>query len=163
MNDDEPSRIEAELRELRPAKLPPDFAARLAAARPGAAHPCRLPSAHEARPVRWTHLLRWFAPATAAVAGILALVIWQKAPGKSSGPTPVDVSTPASLHADDVEIDRRLIGAFEAIATLPGGEPVRIRCREWMDEVVLRDTSRGVAIQQRAPRIEIVPVSFETF
>jgi DNA-directed RNA polymerase specialized sigma24 family protein len=67
------------------------------------------------------------------------------------------------LEADDVEIDRRLITAFEAVATLPTGEPVRFRCSEWSDEVVLRDRARGVVIEQRTPRFEVVPVRFETY
>jgi hypothetical protein len=93
----------------------------------------------------------------------LALVIWLNQSNGANSGTPLRSDVPRALQADAVEIDRQLIGAFEAIATLPDGEPVRLRVREWMDEVVLRDTAHGVAVQQRSPRIEVIPVSFETF
>jgi len=67
------------------------------------------------------------------------------------------------IKADDVEIDQRLVSSFDAVAQLPSGLPVRFRCREWADEVVLRDTARGIVIEQRAPRLEVVPVSFEMY
>jgi hypothetical protein len=70
---------------------------------------------------------------------------------------------PHAVRADDVEIDRQLVNAFDAVATLPDGEPVRVRCQQWIDEVVLRDNKHGVAIQQRTPRFEVIPLRFETF
>jgi len=73
------------------------------------------------------------------------------------------VSAPHAVRADDVEIDRQLVDAFDAVATMPDGEPVRVRFQQWMDEVVLRDNKHGVAIQQRTPRFEVIPVGFETF
>jgi hypothetical protein len=56
-----------------------------------------------------------------------------------------------------------LVAAFDAVARLPDGQPVRFRCREWSDGVVLRDSARGIVIEQRMPRLEVVPVSFETY
>jgi hypothetical protein len=163
VNEHEQDSFETELRRLPPAKLPEEFAERLADARPDVAQwrpaPCAR-SPQLARRLRW---LRWLAPATAAAAGLVALVLWLNAPDRTISNHPARAAAPPALRADDVEIDRQLIGAFEAVATLPDGEPVRIRCREWLDEVILRDTARGVAIEQRTPRFEIIPVCFETF
>jgi hypothetical protein len=163
VNEHEQDLFEAELRQLQPAKLPEDLAARLAAARLNVAALEAKPSADRRRSARWLPLLRWLAPATAAAAATLALVVWLNRPDGGRPETPLHAVSPRALQADAVEIDRQLIGAFEAIATLPDGEPVRLRVREWMDEVVLRDTAHGVAVQQRSPRIEVIPVSFETF
>jgi hypothetical protein len=73
------------------------------------------------------------------------------------------VTVPPPLKADSVQIDEQLVGAFDAVGRLPSGEPVRFHCREWMDNVVLRDKTRGVVIEQRTPRVEVVPVRFETY
>jgi hypothetical protein len=82
--------------------------------------------------------------------------------GKPRGQTFAVFAKP-TLKTDDVEIDRRLVAAYDAVAQLPGGEPVRFHCREWADNVVLRDQVRGVVIEQRTPRMEIVPVRIETY
>jgi hypothetical protein len=163
MNEHENFRLEAELSQLRPAKLPENLVERLAAGRPNVSmqiseHPSRAPQASD-----WGRLLRWLVPATAAVACLVVLVLLVSAPKTRKPELAAGIPAPSGLEADTVEIDRRLIAAFDAVATLPSGEPVRVLCREWMDEVVLRDTARGVSIEQRAPRFEVVPVSFETF
>jgi hypothetical protein len=49
------------------------------------------------------------------------------------------------------------------VAHLPNGEPVRFLCREWRDEVILRDPARGIVIERQTPRLEVVPVRFETY
>jgi hypothetical protein len=49
------------------------------------------------------------------------------------------------------------------VAQLPNGEPVRFRCREWRDDVVVRDPGRGLVIERSTPRLEVVPISVETF
>jgi hypothetical protein len=67
------------------------------------------------------------------------------------------------LKADAVEIDKPLVAAFDTVARLPGGEPVRFRCREWNDHLVMRDSARGVVFEQDVSRIEVVPVSIETY
>ena len=56
-----------------------------------------------------------------------------------------------------------MVASFDAVARLPGGEPVRFRCREWADDVVVRDPARGIVIERRTPRLEVVPVSIETY
>ena len=68
-----------------------------------------------------------------------------------------------TLKADTVEIAREWVGSFDAVARMPGGEPVRFRCREWTDAVVWRDSAHGIVVEQRTPRLEVVPVSFDTY
>jgi hypothetical protein len=102
-------------------------------------------------------VLRWLAPAVAVV--VVGAIIWRA--NLPAGRGPETISTP--IKADDVRIDQQLVSTFDAVAPLPSGEPVRFRCREWMDEVVLRDSRRGVEVTRRVPRVEVVPVRFETY
>ena len=156
MNDMDLEHLEAELRRVVPAPPPEEFMARLLAARP------TMPIAQtkpivRARPYAgfdlsaW--LMRWMLPATALVIG--ALVVWRvNLPGAKAAP---------ALSADNVQIDEQLVSTFDTVAPLASGEPVRFRCRTWMDKVVLRDKERGVMIEQDTPRVEVIPVSFETY
>ncbi len=156
MNDMELEHLEAELRRVVPARPPEDFMARLKAAQPA------MPEMRTELPVRarrsagidlsaW--LMRWLVPATALLIG--ALVVWRVSlPGANAAP---------AMSADNVQIDEQLVSAFDTVAPLASGEPVRFRCRTWMDKVVLRDKARGVMIEQETPRVEVIPVSFETY
>ncbi len=156
MNSRDHDLFEAELRRLAPAPPPAELMAKLAAAIPQ-------PSTLNPQP-SWQLLLRWLVPAAAAAAVVGVLLVWQ-----SSGPEtrlprkPLAALTHPPLRADNIEIDRQLVAAFDAVARLPGGQPVRFRCREWADEVVLRDPTRRLVIESRTPRLAIVPVSFETY
>lgn len=67
------------------------------------------------------------------------------------------------IQANQVEVDQELVAAFDAIAQLPDGEPVRFRCREWNELVTLHDSARGVVIERQEPRFVIVPIRFETY
>ena len=80
---------------------------------------------------------------------------------KSSGARPSGIEP--MVRADNVEIDRQLVATFDTVAQLPDGEPVRFRCSEWLDDVVLRDSARGILIEHRMPHLEIVPVGFEVY
>ena len=73
------------------------------------------------------------------------------------------VAARPALAADNVEIDRTLVAAYDAVARLPGGEPVRFRLNEWADDVILRDSARSVVVEQRTPRVEVVPVGFDVY
>jgi hypothetical protein len=163
MNDREHEPFEAELRRLKPAEPPEEFMARLAAARPMPRAQSSVRSRAAWQPGVWRVPLRWLAPAMAA-AVVAVLLVWQPSKPEAGRPGP-PVIAPAkpALKADDVEIDRHLVAGFDAVARLPGGEPVRFRCREWMDSVVLRDSARGVEVEQHTPRLEVVPVGFETY
>jgi hypothetical protein len=162
MNGEQRDPFESELSRLQPARFPEHFSVRLAAAEPVAGRPAAGTQPRASRMGFGLRALRWCAPAAAAVGlAFLAARLHPRA-SQAPGATPPSEAS-AALRADHVEIDRQLIGTFNAIATLPGGEPVLVQCREWMDDVVLRDTRRGVAIQQRTPRFEVIPVRLETF
>jgi hypothetical protein len=161
MNAQDP--FEAELRRVKPAAPPQDFLLRLRATH--LSPRTRRTFVHDSAPIGlWRFLLRWVVPATAAV--VVGVVVWRAGfpvgPGVSKFERGTIASTPG-LNANDVEIDRELVGSFDAVARLPGGEPVRFRCQEWVDQVVWRDRERGVLVEQRTPRMEIVPVRYETY
>jgi hypothetical protein len=94
---------------------------------------------------------------------VVLLVRWPSGHESRQDSHPGSAEPRPALKADDVEFDQQLVAAFDAVARLPGGQPVRFRCREWADAVVLRDSARGIVIEQRTPRLEVVPVSFETY
>jgi hypothetical protein len=162
VNEQDEKQFEAELRKARPARLPEVFAARLAAAKP------ELEQARTREPLRepdvplWVILRRWLVPAMALMLGALAL--WQlnrlpigtRRQGEAAAPQP-------SLEADNVRINEELVSSFDTVAKLPTGEPVRLRFQGWMDQVVLSDRKGGLVFQQRTPRVEVVPVGFETY
>jgi len=109
---------------------------------------------------RW-HLWRWLGPAVVVgVAGWLVVRVNFK-PGNSAEKKP---SVPVfGMKADDVHVDEELVSSYDVVAKLPGGEPVRFRCRQWRDQWSVTDTNRGVEIVQNNPRVEVVPVRFETY
>ncbi len=167
MNDNELAKFEAELKRLRPARLPESLEARLLEAQPA---PCQPVFRHkEPSPIGWfgglNVWLRWLAPVAAAM--VAGLWIWR---GQLSGPEspgssdvlPIAVFGPA-LKADDVQIDQQLISTFDAIGQLPSGEPVRVRCEEWVDDVTMRDIRTGLMVQKKTPRFEIVGVRYDTY
>jgi hypothetical protein len=164
MNDRDEELFEAELQRLKPARPPEELITRLVAARPTkhvplGARPRGIP---QVRP--WWWQLRWLAPAAAAATLVVTLfALRTAAPGTGSEVQPVGAPAGHAFKGSDVEIDRRLVAAYDAVAELPGGEPVRFRFSEWTDKVVLRDTDRGVEIEQSTPRVEVVPVGYEVF
>ncbi|HYG34786.1 MAG TPA: hypothetical protein VEC99_08385 [Clostridia bacterium] len=164
MKEFDPEVFEAELQQLRPAKPPQEFLDRLAktAPMPQTSKPVG-PSAW-ACVIAWWRTVRWWAPLGAAAAlAVFLAVRHTPTPAPQPPAQPLVASVEPALHADDVEINQQLIAAFDAVAELPTGEPVRFRCREYVEDVVLRDSARGVEIQRRTPRLEIVPISFETY
>jgi hypothetical protein len=169
MNDQENELFEAELRRLKPARLPMELQRQLEEsplAPTNAPHrERRLPM--KRGPLTWPLWLRWAVPgAGAAVLGLLALLVLVVIPQtRQRGMTP-EPSTWASgpaLKVDQVEINRELLGSFDAVAEMPDGEPVRFRFQEWMEAVTLRDSVRGLEVVRYTPRIEIVPVNFASY
>ncbi len=154
MSQCDPENYEPELRKLRPAKAPEPLLARLLERLPARPEPGSV-AAPAPRPSPWWLWLRWLAPATVGAAALVFLS-WRAAVAPSR-------PTDTALRADQVEVDQKLISVFDTIETLPDGRPVRFRCREWSDAVVVRDSARGVVIENRTPRLEVVPVRFETF
>jgi hypothetical protein len=100
------------------------------------------------------------------VLGLLALLVLVVIPQtRQRGMTP-EPSTWASgpaLKVDQVEINRELLGSFDAVAEMPDGEPVRFRFQEWMEAVTLRDSVRGLEVVRYTPRIEVVPMNFASY
>jgi hypothetical protein len=166
--DREQDKFEAELRRIAPANPPEVFMARLLAAGPPAKATCpeALPQAVEVP--GFAQWLRWLIPATAA-ALVVAVVLRAGLPPiarvaiSTANPETSATPTPTVLKADDVRIRHDLISSFDAVARLPGGEPVRFRFQQWMDQVVLSDSAQGLVVESRTPRVEVVPVRFETY
>jgi hypothetical protein len=161
----EQQEFEAALRRTRPVKLPEELRSRLLAAAP----PIKARSAPPwpaLAVLGWLRVLRLALPA-AAVVLIAAVVVWRSAsPSKpkainSTSNSGMVATTP--LKADEVKIDQELVSSFDTIARLPGGEPVRFRCNQWLDEITLSNKAQGLVLQERAPRLEIVTVGFETY
>ncbi len=161
MNEQDNERLEAELRRMKPARLPDELQSRLEAARPQPLWHTVTRQRSRPQPPGWWLWLRWLAPAM--VAGLALLLVVAQADRKLPGVSPTTAATEPPLKADQVEINHKLLASFDTVANLPDGEPVRFRCREWVDAVTLRDSASGVEVVQRTPRIEVVPVSFETF
>jgi len=163
---------ENDLDLIEAARPPEDFLARLVAASPtrseAGAPPPRARHAAAGGAVRlstlWRHWPRWLIPAVATVLLVVGFPLLRPGGLKPRAREPgLAVGARPALKADDIQIDRQLVAAFDAIAHLPDGEPVRLRCREWADEVVMRDSARGITIERHIPRVEVVPVSFETY
>jgi hypothetical protein len=109
----------------------------------------------------WGGVFRWLAPALTVAAVVLFLVKAYFIFGSRLNPKPPAIA--AGLKADDVRVDQELVSSFEVVAKLPGGQPVRFRCRQWRDQLILTDHRRGVEIEENSPRVEVVPVRFETY
>jgi hypothetical protein len=156
--------MEVELRRLTPAEPPREFMVRLERLLPAAPA-----SAKPARPLIsptsfWWQLARWLAPVTAGVVLIIAALVWLPLkPATETGRSNPKIAAKSALKPDDVEIDRQLVAAYDAVAQMPDGEPVRFRCQQWMDDVVLRDAARGLRIEQRTPRFEVVALKQDTY
>ena len=159
MNDYDLELFEAELQRLKPAPLPDELAAKLATARPSRRE---IAAGGGSRPLLEHLLPRWLLP-LAAAAGLALVSVWLfggKKPGQESAAT---LHPPAGITADDVEVGHRLVSTFDTVARLPDGSPVRFRCEQWVDEVVVRDSSRQIQVERRKPRLEVLPVRLETY
>jgi len=165
MKDSEFEEFEAELRKLHPAQLPESVSSRLAeiGARPQIKGPRTTRERSSGARARIPQWLWWLTPATAAA--IVGLFAWNhsKGPPGISNSLATPAPSTARLRADDIRVDQELVSSFDAIAELPDGEPVRFRFQEWLDQVVVRDSRNGVVIRQQRPRVEVIPVRFETY
>jgi hypothetical protein len=164
LNEEDLRKLEGELARLRPAPAPRTFLASVLSATRAASRVPPRPAPAPDLFANWLAWLRWLAPVTALL--IAGLFVWRSATNSvnsisagNQGPR----ESAQAINADDVQIDSRLISTFDAVAVLPSGEPVRFRCNEWLDDVVFRDRSRQVAIEQQLPRLEATPIGFETY
>jgi hypothetical protein len=161
MNEQEQELFETELRRLELSQLPHELQARLQRLRQTEPlKEIRRPQAAFRERGAWAWL-RWIAPATAAMLALFA-VIWHLNRDTSTAPTHL-ASPNKAFKADHVEIDRELLDSIDTIQHTPDGEPVHFRINQWMEAVTLRDSTRGVEVIQRTPRIEVVPVSFGSY
>ncbi len=160
MNDPEFETLETELRSLSPADPPPELLERLVAARPRPVL-ATAPDVTGREPgFSWADVLNWLMPATTVAALVIGgLVLLAPHRGKA----PAGVASAPSAPEETVEIDRQLLASYDAIAQLASGEPVRFHCQEWDEKVTVRDPVRGIAIERRIPRLEVTPVSLETY
>ena len=161
MTENELARFEAELKRAQPARLSEKFMAKLRAAKRGNGALDResLQSEGVWRP-GWS-LWAWLSSALAVIAVGFIVVHGKLHRQLNSIQQPLAIDY--GLKADDLQVNQELISSYEVVATLPTGEPVRFRCRKWEDQLVVKDKKRGVEIQQDSPRVEVVPVRFETY
>jgi len=109
----------------------------------------------------WLRGWRWLALATPATIGAIMIVRLESSP--LTAPAKADPAEIAPVTASGVQIDHELVSSFDAVAQLPGGEPVRFHCQKWIDQMVLRDKYQRVLLSESSPRLEVVPVRFETY
>jgi len=163
MSEFDPGQFEKELQTLRPAKPSPQLLEQIRVQLRAESKPASDPVRLARFPLRWNLAWRWLVPAS-ALAAIAALVLFaQSAARRPETPQPRTALKQPTLKADKVEIDRQLVADFDTITETPGGRPMRFRCEQWLDRVRLRDSAAGLTIERTTPRVEIVPVRFETY
>jgi hypothetical protein len=164
MSEFDPEQFDKKLQTLRPAKPSPQLLEQIRVQLRAQSKPASRSVRLATFQLRWNLAWRWLVPAS-ALAVILAFVLFAQSAARrpETPPQPTTASKQPTLKADKVEIDRQLVADFETISETPGGQPMRFRCEQWLDRVRLRDTAAGLTIERTTPRVEIVPVRFETY
>ena len=165
MNGNGSEGFERELQKLSPARVPEELMTRLTASIPRAVQPVRMPPP-VATKQPWWRLPGWLIPAVGSAAAMLALAAWLWRPHQAPLPNAATKApqTAKIFKADAVEIDRELLGSYETVATLGvDGPPIRFSCQQWQDTVVFKDNARGLVVERRVPRLEVVPVKLDTY
>lgn len=163
MTDHEQEKFDAQLRQLKPAKLPEELVARIQAA---VSSSTSSPRQTTQTSPSFLQILRWLIPATAVLIVVAALLHRQqntREPALSNVASQESSVIAAPIRPDSVQIGKELVSSFDAVATLPGGEPVRFRCQQWINTVVVDDEKRGLVMQSRTPLVVVVPVGLETY
>ena len=159
MMQEEQERLEAALRQMPPAAPPPDFMERLRVATAEAPPVKRRAADRTFRTFRWAGMfVGWRGLAVGVPAAAMMVLAWL-----GLHPTTGQASDASGIKANAVQVDHSLVASFDTVAQLPGGEPVRFRCTEWQDDVVIHDDAHGVVISKSTPRVEVVPVRLETY
>jgi hypothetical protein len=160
MDDANLNSFESELRRLTPAAPNSALLRRIrqAGSRARAVSPLRRDPARS-----WLNLLKWLMPATASGMALVLVTSLLWTAGQNEPDRALPAPSRTLIKADQVHIDRELVASFQTVAESPEGLPVRFELQEWMDRVTFRDTSRGIIVEQRSPRVEIVPVRFESY
>jgi len=156
----EQERFESDLRRIAPAPAPADLMERLRAVRNFSQPASRPEPRRSSGMIDFFLGLRWVMAATSVVVAAILFVRMETRPAAEARK-----SSPATvpIKANAVQVDHALVSSFDAVAQLPDGEPVRFLCRKWIDDVVMRDPSHGVVIEHSSPRLEVIPVRFETY
>lgn len=161
MTDEEQQRFEYELARLKASRVPPELMQRLLNARP-VVKPIQVQEVSLAGMlVDLFNKFRWGFAGAALTVLLLFVAISQR-----GGSVKTVASTPLAatgIKADALEINHTLVSSYDAVAELPDGQPVRFHCRKWNDGVLMRDAARNLIISQSVPRVEVVPVRFETY
>lgn len=153
MSDFDHGQLEAELRALAAARPPRRLLNKVLE---------RLsPGEVEDSGWHWRDALNWLIPAL-GIGLIVVLVLflpsaWVPRPAAH---LPM-VNT--SLKSEPIEIDHELLANYDAVGRLPDGRPVRFHCAQWVDKVSFSDAAAGFRIERTTPRLEIVPIDFETY
>lgn len=164
MTEFDPERFEAELRKFKPAVPPEELRCRLSALKSNRQVLANPRSSSGVGMGGWLARF-WWTIATAAALAMAVAVLYphHSSPIQKASRPLLTKAAQSQAKADQIEIDQQLLSVFDAIARLPSGEPVRFHCREWMYGIILRDSARGFVIERQMPRLEVVPVRFETY
>lgn len=158
MMDDEQERLEAGLRRTPPAAVPPELMERLRSVvnAPPAARAVHRHAIHRVDWLAGWRVWLWAAPAAAMI------LVWIGGRSTIYTGKAQSAAGPAA-EPNAVQVGHSLVASFDEVAQVPGGEPVRFHCREWQDDVVIHDDAHGMVISRSTPRVEVIPVRFETY
>jgi hypothetical protein len=148
---DQDDPLEARLRAMRPAELPPNLADSLFRARP-----------------RRIHWLAFAAPLAAAAVWIVAFLMSHR-----EGPTNL-VADAGSKYAPLQPSDLRVLVPIEERSTLVGvrdlgvldavpTRPVRLMSYRWIDDTTFRGDDGHSTFRRSQPREQIVPVVLQVY
>lgn len=161
MTEAEQQCFEAELGRVAPAPVPAELLAKLRETRKSPAPSSGANFRRHPGGASWWRSWRWVLAGGTGALAALALVCVKGHLDGSRIPNASAAST--GMQPNLVRVDHSLVSSFDAVAELPDGEPVRFRCRKWMDAVQMQDAARGLVIEQTTPRVEVVAVRFETY
>lgn len=150
--DDELQQLEAELKGLRPAPLPPALVARVEAALAEA------PTAAPARPQGGN--IAWFWPFLTAAAAALAMTFAPQPPS----PAGKDSLAQSETALKPIKAENVLVSAQdEGLVTLPDGTPARRARLQYVDTITFKNPRTNASLVWTVPReeVRIVPVSFQ--
>lgn len=142
--DEKIAELEARLRRLRPASVPPELMARLRAAAPASAP----------APARAARFPRLWAAAAAALVACAGLFSWVRGPR----PAPPPGAAAAAVAELEAESPREvLVGARQAgIWTAPDGRLYRVVQCLSMSRTVLHEPGKGAQVDVLEPRPRVV-------
>jgi hypothetical protein len=171
MTDLEQDEFERCLQSIKPARPPENLSKRLQSLEPTPKAEVRTASSVEEISILlqiMRHWRRWLVSGSAVTLALL--LAWKSSLQLDLHNRSVPIksqSNPAAattlVKVDDVKIDQKLVSSFDAVARLPSGEPVRFRCENWMDQVVMSDKAGGLVVENCKPRVEVAAIGFETY